>query len=148
MLCGFYKKNLLEIVLLLNSVDKLLTTANSLPTEKKAATTASAMSALQQIRSHFSFKSPLFRHACRMSLCLVAAYGLLQLFNIKQGFWVLLTCLFVCQSSYTATRRRLFQRIAGTCSGLMLSLPLLWFSPEPGIQLILMAVAAVLFLPS
>ena len=141
----FLQKNLLEIVLLLNSVDKLLTTANSLPTEKKAATTASAMSALQQIRSHFSFKSPLFRHACRMSLCLVAAYGLLQLFNIKQGFWVLLTCLFVCQSSYTATRRRLFQRIAGTCSGLMLSLPLLWFSPEPGIQLILMAIAAVLF---
>lgn len=77
-----------------------------------------------------------------MSVCLVAGYGLLA-YDIKQGFWVLLTCLFVCQSSYTATRRRLFQRIAGTCSGLLLSLPL--FSPTPSVQLVLMAIAAILF---
>ena len=141
----FLQKNLLEIVLLLNSVDDVLSAARLQPSETKDTAATSATSVLQQIKLQFSFKSPLFRHACRMSLCLVAAYGLLQLFEIKQGFWVLLTCLFVCQSSYTATRRRLYQRIAGTCSGLLLSLPLLWFSPEPGVQLILMAIAAVLF---
>ncbi len=141
----FLQKNLLEIVLLLNSVNDVLSAAGMQSPESKDTPVPPAPSVLQQIKLQFSFKSPLFRHACRMSLCLVAAYGLLQLFDIKQGFWVLLTCLFVCQSSYTATRRRLYQRIAGTCSGLLLSLPLLWFSPEPGVQLILMAIAAVLF---
>ena len=46
--------------------------------------------------------------------------------------------------SYYA-RQRLFQRIAGTCTGLVLSLPLIWFSPTPENQLILMALAAILF---
>ena len=140
----FLQKNLQEIVTLLIHVDETInTTAN--PQNRKTTIKPDAISALKQIASHFNFKSPLFRHACRMSVCLVAGYGLLALFDIKQGFWVLLTCLFVCQSSYTATRRRLFQRIAGTCSGLLLSLPLLWFSPTPSVQLVLMAIAAILF---
>lgn len=142
----FLQKNLLEIVHLLHSVNDLLSSVTTLPlanTEK-----ASIADSLKQLVSHFSFKSPLFRHACRMSLILVTGYALLQLFHIKLGFWVLLTCLFVCQSSYTATRNRLFQRIAGTCSGLALSLPLIWFTPEPQVQLVMMAIAAILFLLS
>nr|WP_321242810.1 YccS family putative transporter [uncultured Tolumonas sp.] len=142
----FLQKNLQEIVTLLDHADETIK-ASAKPQNKsnQGNVKSETISALQQIWSHLSFKSPLFRHACRMSLCLVTGYGLLALFDIKQGFWVLLTCLFVCQSSYTATRRRLFQRIAGTCCGLLLSLPLLWFSPTPGIQLILMAIAAILF---
>lgn len=142
----FLQKNLQEIVTLLDHADETINA--SVKQQNKSHKTnvkSDAISAVQQIWSHLSFKSPLFRHACRMSLCLVTGYGLLALFDIKQGFWVLLTCLFVCQSSYTATRRRLFQRIAGTCCGLLLSLPLLWFSPTPGVQLILMAIAAILF---
>jgi hypothetical membrane protein, TIGR01666 len=142
----FLQKNLLEIVKLLASLDNSVNQETTSVVKNIAPSpNLSALSVWQKFCAHFSFKSPLFRHACRMSLCLVAAYGLLQLFNIKQGFWVLLTCLFVCQSSYTATRQRLFQRIAGTCSGLILSLPLLWFSPQPGIQLVLMAIAAIFF---
>ncbi|MDD2842377.1 MAG: YccS family putative transporter, partial [Tolumonas sp.] len=140
----FLQKNLQEIVTLLDHADETIK-ASAKQQNNQGNVKSENLSALQQIWSHLSFKSPLFRHACRMSLCLVTGYGLLALFDIKQGFWVLLTCLFVCQSSYTATRRRLFQRIAGTCSGLLLSLPLLWFSPTPGVQLILMAIAAILF---
>jgi len=139
----FLQKNLQEIVTLLNNVGKSdKTTTTSTPAKNSQNAEASPLS---QILSHLTFKSPLFRHACRISFCLVIGYGLLALFNIKQGFWVLLTCLFVCQSSYTATRQRLLQRIAGTCCGLFLSLPLLWFSPSIGMQLILMAAAAILF---
>lgn len=142
----FLQKNLQEIVILLNNVNETMAT----PVKPHPATNAAngksgAIATFQKILSHFSFRSPLFRHACRMSLCLVAGYGLLALFEIRQGFWVLLTCLFVCQSSYTATRQRLLQRIAGTCCGLVLSLPLLWFSPAPEAQLVLMVIAAILF---
>jgi YccS/YhfK family integral membrane protein len=139
----FLQKNLQEVVTLLNNIEKSGDDARSVIFAKEPK--KSAVSPLSQLLSHFTFKSPLFRHACRISLCLVIGYGLLALFNIKQGFWVLLTCLFVCQSSYTATRQRLFQRIAGTCCGLFLSLPLLWFSPSDSMQLLLMAAAAIIF---
>lgn len=139
----FLQKNLLEIVHLLDSAANVsgINSTESLVAPKKIP----AAENMKQLVSHFSFKSPLFRHACRMSLILVAGYALLQLFHIKLGFWVLLTCLFVCQSSYTATRTRLFQRIAGTCCGLLLSLPLIWFTPDPRLQLVMMAIAAILF---
>ena len=76
---------------------------------------------------------------------MVCAYALLQLFHIQQGFWVLLTCLFVCQSSYTATRRRLFERIGGTLIGLLLGIPLLWLAPSTNGQLLVLLAAAVAF---
>lgn len=141
----FLQKNLQEIVLLLEHIDETSHTETNQAKTNKTTLNIDHSAPLKQLRSHLSFKSPLFRHACRMSLCLVTGYGLLALFDIKQGFWVLLTCLFVCQSSYSATRHRLFQRIAGTCSGLILSLPLIWFSPSPSLQLLLMALAAILF---
>ncbi|GAA4502735.1 YccS family putative transporter [Pseudaeromonas paramecii] len=100
---------------------------------------------LRGLPGHFTPDSPLFRHAIRMGVCLVSAYGLLLLFPIHQGFWVLLTCLFVCQSSYTATRTRLVERILGTLLGLVLGLGLLWLAPGPHGQLLIMGIAAVLF---
>ena len=100
---------------------------------------------LGELGEHILGRSPLFRHAIRMATCLVGAYMLLRFFHIQQGFWVLLTCLFVCQSSYTATRRRIGQRIAGTVIGLLLGIPLLWFSPQTDGQLIGMLIAATLF---
>jgi len=138
----FLQKNLQEITKLLQDIPHL-NADEPLPDSRNSRETLSGC--FTKLKGHLSFKSPLFRHACRMSLCLVIGYGLLQLFHIRQGFWVILTCLFVCQSSYTATRQRLFQRIAGTCTGLLLSLPLIWFSPTPENQLILMALAAILF---
>ena len=101
--------------------------------------------ALSDVGQQFTSASPLFRHGVRMALCLVSAYALLQLFHIEQGFWVLLTCLFVCQSSFTATRRRIVERIAGTLLGILLGIPLIWLTPSVTGQLIGMALAAILF---
>ena len=75
-----------------------------------------------------------------MSVCLVAGYGLLASFDIKQGFLGFIDLLICMSISYTASRRRLFQRIAGTCSGLLLSfLPTLVFT-NTSVQLVLMAI--------
>lgn len=138
----FLQKNLQEMTELLRRVENQTYLAT---TDIDAYQKETLSGCWEKIKGHLSFKSPLFRHACRMSLCLVTGYGLLELFEIRQGFWVILTCLFVCQSSYTATRQRLFQRIAGTCTGLLLSLPMIWFTPEPQHQLIMMSIAAILF---
>ena len=96
----FLQKNLQEITKLLQDLPHL-NAEKSLPDTRNSRETLSSY--VSKLKGHLSFKSPLFRHACRMSLCLVVGYGLLQLFHIRQGFWVILTCLFVCQSSYIAT---------------------------------------------
>ena len=86
-----------------------------------------------------------FRHALRLSLGLVVGYGILQAFHLDKGYWILLTVLFVCQPSYSATRRRLVQRMLGTFAGLLVGIPVLWLFPELHVQLVVMGLAAFLF---
>lgn len=142
---GFLEQNLRAIHEMLQQAETLTGTFEAPVEPRQAEAEPAAPGAWQSLRAQLSPRAPLFRHAVRMGLCLVSGYGLLQLFHIQQGFWVLLTCLFVCQSSYTATRRRLFERIGGTLIGLLLGIPLLWLAPSTDGQLLVLAGAAVLF---
>lgn len=94
---------------------------------------------------HLTPESPLFRHAVRMSLLLCTGYAFIQVTGLEHGYWILLTSLFVCQPNYNATKRRLALRIAGTVSGIIIGLPLLWLVPSIEGQLILLVVTGVLF---
>ena len=142
----FLQQNLAAILALLHDAAKLTGRFDDpvdSVTQRKLARPYQAV--LRDVEQHIRQASPLLRHALRMATILSVGYGLLQWFDIKQGFWVLLTCLFVCQSSYSATRRRVFERIGGTLLGLLLGAPLFWFGLPPGIQVAGMIVAAVLF---
>lgn len=75
--------------------------------------------AWERIRIQFTARSFRFRHALRLALALLAGYGVLHLVHPRNGYWILLTTLLVCQPSYGATRRRLLQRVAGTLAGLL-----------------------------
>ena len=66
----------------------------------------------ERIRSHLTPRSPIFRHALRLTATLVAGYGVLLAVHPTQGYWILLTGLFVCRPSYGDTRRTLAQRAA------------------------------------
>ena len=142
----FLQQNLSAILLLLQQASTLTEQLNA-PIDQLShrALAQSPKADLRQISQQITTPSPLFRHALRMAFCLVSGYGLLHLFAIEQGFWVLLTSLFVCQSSYTATRRRIVQRIGGTFLGILLGSPLIWFHPPIALQLAGMTMAAVLF---
>ncbi len=142
---NFLEQNLLAIHALLQQAEQLTGAFKAPVTPQQPDQEPPAPGAWQSLRAQLTPRAPLFRHAVRMGLCLVSGYGLLQLFDIRQGFWVLLTCLFVCQSSYTATRRRLFERIAGTLIGLLLGIPLLWLAPATHGQLLILAASAMLF---
>ncbi|NMS37237.1 FUSC family protein, partial [Vibrio parahaemolyticus] len=61
----------------------------------------------QRISANLHKDSMLFRHALRMSIALTIGYGIIQIFNIDRGYWILLTTLFVCQPNYSATRQKL-----------------------------------------
>ena len=140
----FLRRNLASINQLLTSAEELQNpsaTQGSLPPLARPP----HIPLLTQLRQHLSLDSMVFRHALRLSLGLVVGYGILQAFHLDKGYWILLTVLFVCQPSYSATRRRLVQRMLGTFAGLLVGVPILWLLPNLHGQLVVMGLAAFLF---
>lgn len=101
--------------------------------------------AFERIRQQFTPSSLLFRHALRLGLTLAAGYAVLHLIHPTQGYWILLTTVFVCQPNYGATRIRLIQRIVGTLIGLVAGWALIDLFPAPLLQSLLAVVAGVAF---
>lgn len=99
----------------------------------------------QRVASQFNKESLLFRHAVRMSTALTIGYSLIQFTNMDQGYWILMTTLFVCQPNYSATRSKLVARVVGTILGLLVGVPLLVLFPSQESQLLLIVVSGVAF---
>ncbi|UTW06257.1 YccS family putative transporter [Pseudomonas benzenivorans] len=99
----------------------------------------------ERLRLQLTPTSLLFRHALRLAVALAAGYGLLHWIDPAQGFWILLTTVFVCQPNYGATRRKLVQRIAGTVLGLVLGWALFDLFPNTLVQAFFAVAAGVVF---
>lgn len=104
--------------------------------------------AWERIRLNLTVGSPTFRHAVRLPLALLAGYALLQLIQPSQGFWILLTTLFVCRPNFAATRRFLTQRILGTVLGLVAGWALISLFPGMLTQTLIAVMAGVTFFAS
>ncbi|WPP00267.1 YccS family putative transporter [Pseudomonas sp. HR96] len=98
-----------------------------------------------RIRQNLTPSSLVFRHALRLPLALVVCFVMVHLIHPSQGYWIMLTTLFVCQPSYGATRRKLGQRIAGTAIGLTFGWALFTLFPSPLIQSFFAIVAGLVF---
>ena len=99
----------------------------------------------RRLRLQLTPTSVLFRHGVRIALALAAGYGLMHLLNLPNGYWILLTTVFVCRPHFGATRLRLVQRIAGTLVGLLAAWALLRLFPDTPQQLLVALGAALVF---
>lgn len=67
-----------------------------------------------------TLSSQLFRHAVRIAFVVGICGSLVPLFQLdNKGYWILLTAIFVCQPNYSATKKRLIQRVVGTILGVL-----------------------------
>lgn len=98
-----------------------------------------------RLRTQMTPTSLLFRHALRLSLALTIGYGTLHAIHASQGYWIILTTLFVCQPNYGATRRKLGQRIIGTAIGLTVAWALFDLFPSPVVQSMFAIAAGLVF---
>lgn len=98
-----------------------------------------------RILQNLTPESVLFRHAIRLSIVLFVSYIFIQFTDIKYGFWVLLTALFVSQPNFNATKRRLKLRILGTLIGITVGFAILHFIPSVQGQLIILVISGILF---
>ncbi len=98
-----------------------------------------------RLRTQMTPTSLLFRHALRLSLALSIGYATLHAIHASQGYWIILTTLFVCQPNYGATRRKLGQRIIGTAIGLTVAWALFDLFPSPLVQSMFAIAAGLVF---
>lgn len=101
--------------------------------------------AIERIGQNFSIDSLLFRHALRLSIAVAVCYGIMQSLHPDQGYWILLTTIFVCRPNYGATRSRLVERITGTILGLAASWVLFELFPALWVQALITVAAGVAF---
>ena len=100
---------------------------------------------LERVRRQLTPQSPLFRHATRLSVALVAGWGVMRWIHPAQGYWILLTTLFVCQQTWGDTVSRMGQRMAGTAIGVVVGWAFLGLFPQHWLQSLLAVAAGVLF---
>lgn len=105
----------------------------------------SLLEAWSRIRLQLTAGSSRFRHALRLAIALLVGYGVLHAVHPKNGYWILLSTLLICQPSYDATRRRLLQRIAGTIAGVVAGWMALQLLPFEQAQLPLIVLTGVGF---
>ncbi|MBW1245806.1 YccS family putative transporter [Pseudomonas tolaasii] len=98
-----------------------------------------------RLRTQLTPTSLLFRHALRLPLALMIGYWMVHLIHPSQGYWIILTTLFVCQPNYGATRRKLGQRIIGTAIGLTVAWALFDLFPSPLVQSMFAIAAGLVF---
>ncbi len=69
------------------------------------------------IVENFSFKSPIFRHALRLTIAVLFSYVFGYFIGIKNPYWIVLTLIVIMRPNYGLTKQRSFNRVIGTLIG-------------------------------
>ncbi|WP_321374204.1 FUSC family membrane protein [uncultured Draconibacterium sp.] len=101
--------------------------------------------AWERLKAQLSLRHPRMRYALRLSLTFAVGYILQIYLDLDKGQWVMLTSLFVSQITYSDTRRRLFERLLGTATGIVIGALLLQIFTTTAAQLLLMMGSAMAF---
>lgn len=82
---------------------------------------------LQRLRDNLNLQSVYFRHALRISFLTLISCFIVESFHLHFGYWIMVTCVFICQPNYVATESKLLLRIIGTLAGVVVGsfLPLI-----------------------
>lgn len=90
-------------------------------------------------------KSPVFRHAIRLSTIVLTSCILVESLHLHLGYWILLTAILVCQPNHYATRLRLKQRILGSLLGVLIASLLPHMQPNLVLELGMIVITSSLF---
>ena len=91
-----------------------------------------------RVRSQLTLSSVVFRHALRLGAASALAFGAVEAVGLARGYWTAIAVLVILQPDLGGTRRRAFERTAGTVIA-SVSAPLLGRAvtgPEPLLALL------------
>ncbi|MFC6275968.1 FUSC family membrane protein [Psittacicella hinzii] len=75
---------------------------------------------LQEAMQSFSFKSPVMRHAIRVSILLFMSCFVFKFLTLQFAFWFMMAGVLVIQPNYSLTKTRVKHRVLGSIAGALL----------------------------
>ncbi|MHC5309166.1 FUSC family protein [Myroides sp. LJL116] len=84
----------------------------------------------QTLVENLNFNSTIFRHATRLTLTVLAGLIISEVFNLLNGYWILLTIVVIMRPGYGLTKQRSFERVIGTVAGGLIAFGLLYLIQE------------------
>ena len=81
----------------------------------------------QVIKENLTIKSNHFRYAIRLTMAMLAGYMFSIVFSLGHTYWVLLTIVTILKPVYAVSRKRNIQRLAGTLTGALVAILLIYF---------------------
>ena len=82
---------------------------------------------LKLLIDNLSFASNTFRHAVRISIATLLGFIVSMFFPLGHSYWILLTIIVILKPAYSLTKKRNYQRLAGTILGALIGLLILNF---------------------
>ena len=88
--------------------------------------------------NNLNFNSNIFRHALRMALALLVGYIVSLFFKVDRGYWILLTIVVILKPAYSLSKKRNYDRLIGTASGIVIGMLILFVLKNDNVLLGLM----------
>jgi uncharacterized membrane protein YccC len=99
---------------------------------------------LATLRANLHLRSPAFRHAIRLAVCVGLGDALARGAGLQRSYWLPMTIAIVLKPDFTATFSRGVLRLSGTFAGLLLATVLFhWLHPAVFVEIAL--IAALMF---
>ncbi|HLV41380.1 MAG TPA: FUSC family membrane protein [Brumimicrobium sp.] len=98
----------------------------------------------QILIQHFSKNSVIFRHASRLTIAMIFAYVLGNIFEIQNAYWIMLTVLVILRPNYGLTKERAKDRILGTVIGGVIAFGIVILTQNPIIYGVLAVTSLIL----
>ena len=99
---------------------------------------------LRTFAQNFTLQSAVFRHAVRMTVACLVAFGVAEgLWQGQHNYWILMTVTIMLKPGFSLTRQRNTERIVGTLAGGVLGGAVLWAVPWPEARLAVLVVFMV-----
>lgn len=112
---------------------------------EKASVTFDNYSETQDIRpslffDNLNFHSNVFRYSLRVAFALLLGFIISLFFHFGHSYWILLTIVVILKPAYSLTKQRNKDRLAGTVTGLIIGIIVLYFIHDKTILLIVMII--------
>ena len=93
---------------------------------------------------NITLKSSQFKHALRVTIGMLAGYGISLFFPLGHGYWIIMTIAIILKPAYSISRKRNKQRLLGTVTGVVLGFAFLYFVKNNTLEFLLMTCAMII----
>jgi uncharacterized membrane protein YccC len=98
----------------------------------------------KKLKENFSFESPIFRHALRLTLTMLIGFIIGNVIEMQQPYWILLTIVVIMRPSYGLTKERSKQRVVGTLIGSAIGIGIVFLTQNPLVYALIAAVSLII----